>query len=47
MKMIAQSSQALSGAAPAAAAQPITGGRAPASPPMTMFCADQRYSHMV
>ncbi len=32
---------------PVAAAQPITGGMAPAAPPMTMFCAVRRFSHMV
>ena len=43
---MAQSSQAFSGPC-AAAAQPITGGRAPARPPMTMFCGVERFSHMV
>ena len=33
--------------APVAAAQPITGGSAPAAPPMTMFCGVERLSHMV
>ena len=32
---------------PVAAAQPITGGKAPAAPPMTMFCGVQRFSHIV
>ena len=32
---------------PVAAAQPITGGRAPAAPPMTMFCGVLRFSHTV
>ncbi len=32
---------------PVAAAQPMTGGMAPAAPPMTMFCGVQRFSHMV
>ena len=32
---------------PVAAAQPMTGGKAPAAPPMTMFCGVQRFSHMV
>ena len=31
---------------PATAAWPITGGRAPAAPPMTMFCAVQRFRPM-
>jgi hypothetical protein len=44
---MANISQAFSGASPVAAAQPITGGRAPAAPPMTMFCGVQRFSHMV
>ena len=32
---------------PVTAAQPITGGKAPAAPPMTMFCGVQRFSHIV
>ena len=32
---------------PVTAAQPITGGKAPAAPPMTMFCGVRRFSHMV
>ena len=32
---------------PVAAAQPIIGGKAPAAPPMTMFCGVRRFSHMV
>jgi len=32
---------------PVTTAQPITGGSAPAAPPMTMFCAVQRFSHIV
>ena len=32
---------------PVAAAQPITGGNAPAAPPMTMFCGVRRLSHIV
>ena len=32
---------------PVTAAQPITGGNAPAAPPMTMFCGVQRLSHIV
>jgi len=28
-------------------AQPIIGGKAPAAPPMTMFCGVERFSHMV
>ena len=30
-----------------AAAQPMTGGKEPAAPPMTMFCGVQRFSHIV
>ncbi len=44
---MANSSQAFSGACPVAAAQPITGGKAPAAPPMTMFCGVERFSHIV
>jgi len=32
---------------PGAAAQPITGGKAPAAPPITMFSAVERFSHIV
>jgi len=32
---------------PVAETQPITGGMAPAAPPMTMFCGVQRFSHIV
>jgi hypothetical protein len=32
---------------PVAAAQPITGGNAPAAPPITMFCGVERLSHIV
>jgi hypothetical protein len=32
---------------PVAAAHPTTGGNAPAAPPITMFCAVQRFSHIV
>ena len=32
---------------PVTAAQPITGGSAPAAPPMTMFCGVERFSHIV
>ena len=31
---------------PEAAAQPITGGNAPAAPPITMFCGVSRFSHI-
>ena len=32
---------------PVAAAQPMTGGKAPAAPPITMFCGVRRFSHIV
>ena len=32
---------------PVTAAQPIIGGKAPAAPPMTMFCGVARLSHIV
>ena len=32
---------------PVAAAQPIIGGKAPAAPPITMFCGVERFSHIV
>jgi len=32
---------------PVTAAQPITGGIAPAAPPMTMFCGVLRFSQIV
>ena len=32
---------------PVAAAQPTIGGKAPAAPPMTMFCGVERFSHIV
>ena len=32
---------------PVTAAQPIAGGSAPESPPMTMFCGVLRFSHSV
>ncbi len=34
-------------ASPVTAAQPMTGGKAPAAPPMTMFCTVSRFSHIV
>jgi len=32
---------------PVTAASPIMGGKAPAAPPMTMFCGVARLSHIV
>ena len=47
MKMMAKSRTAFEADAPVAAAQAITGGNAPAAPPMTMFCGVERFSHIV
>jgi hypothetical protein len=47
MKISANISTASSADAdPVAAAQPIIGGKAPAAPPMTMFCGVERFSHI-
>jgi hypothetical protein len=46
-KMRPNRSQASVAHVPVAAAQPITGGNAPAAPPMTMFCGVERLSHIV
>src|ERR1700676_3542134 len=46
-KTIAKSTHASGLSEPVAAAQPTRGGKAPAAPPMTMFCAVERLSHMV
>ena len=32
---------------PWTAAQPTSGGKAPAAPPTTMFCIELRFSHIV
>ena len=32
---------------PVETAQPIIGGKAPAAPPITMFCGVERFSHIV
>jgi hypothetical protein len=32
---------------PVTEAQPITGGSAPAAPPITIFCGVRRFSHIV
>src|SRR5207253_9021330 len=32
---------------PVTAAQPTSGGTAPAAPPITMFCGERRFSHTV
>jgi len=40
-------SSAGSATEPVTAAQPMTGGSAPAAPPMTMFCGVERLSQRV
>jgi hypothetical protein len=47
MKMIANSATLSSDIEPVTQAQPIIGGKAPAAPPMTMFCGVERFSHIV
>ena len=47
MKMMRNSTTLSRLTEPVAAAQPIIGGKAPAAPPMTMFCGVRRFSHMV
>ena len=47
MKMMAKSSSGSTDRLPVTAAQPITGGNAPAAPPMTMFCGVLRFSQTV
>ena len=42
-----KSSTGSTATSPVAAAQPISGGNAPAAPPMTMFCGVRRFSHTV
>ena len=46
MKVSATISQGSTAICPVAATQPISGGKAPASPPITMFCGVARFSHM-
>src|SRR6266850_7747678 len=46
-KTIANSAQASGLSDPVTAAQPTSGGKAPAAPPMTMFWAVDRLSHIV
>jgi hypothetical protein len=46
-KVMANRIHASSGVLPVTAAQPITGGKAPAPPPITMFCGVERFSHIV
>ena len=47
MKMIATSSSGARLRSPVTAAQPMAGGSAPDSPPITMFCGVRRLSHSV
>ena len=47
MKMIANSTTESMLTPPVTAAQPIIGGKAPAAPPITMFCGVLRFSHIV
>ena len=47
MKMIANSTADSIDTEPVAAAKPTMGGKAPAAPPMTMFCGVERFSHIV
>ena len=46
-KTIANAIHASSESVPVTAAQPTSTGAAPAAPPMTMFWADDRFSHSV
>src|SRR5438477_392703 len=46
-KMIRNKSSGSTAIWPVAAAQPMTGGNAPAAPPITMFCGVRRFSHIV
>ena len=46
-KMMRNSSSAFGSMEFVTAAQPRTGGAAPAAPPMTMFCEVARFSHTV
>ena len=46
-KTIANSTHAASPTVPVTAAQPTSGGTAPAAPPITMFCGVVRLSHIV
>ena len=47
MKMIANSSSGIAVMSPVTATQPISGGNAPAPPPITMFCGVRGLSQMV
>ena len=46
-KMMRNRSSAFGSTLLVTAAQPSTGGAAPAAPPMTMFCEVARFSHTV
>jgi hypothetical protein len=45
--MIANSAIAPQPTSPVTAAQPMSGGKAPAAPPITMFCGVRRLSQIV
>ena len=45
--MMRKRSRACGSTAPVTAAHPMTGGIAPAAPPMTMFCGVAGFSHTV
>ena len=46
-KITPKNASALRSSPPVAAAQPTSGGMAPAAPPMTMFWGVERLSHIV
>ena len=46
-KTIANRYSGMPASSPVTAAQPTSGGIAPAAPPMTMFCGVRRFSHTV
>jgi hypothetical protein len=47
MKMMRNSAIEPRSTLPVTETQPIIGGKAPAAPPITMFCGVRRFSHMV
>jgi hypothetical protein len=47
MKMIANSKRLSRLTEPLTAAHPTTGGKAPAAPPITIFCGVSLFSHIV
>jgi hypothetical protein len=46
MKISANINRLSTDTPPVAQAQPIMGGKAPAAPPITMFCGVERFSHI-